>query len=908
MPQKAILNRRTSEQIKTEIIDRLGFFPPFFEPALRSPNVLENLWQQTLSGYIENPIPELFKEKLAAVLARYCTVPYCLLCHSSALRPLGMTASAVLEILEQPPLSSIELAEKTKCLDAERIADWPEANSHLEECILYCAVAIFLGEDTVECQQKLRNLLPDSYFDNLISFIAYNRTSLTWAEAHPELDFKNDKRVRENYAPLVADEPRLADFFSNYQGRAKAQMGRRAKWLTEENKAFVKQERVLRADVESEQARLIRVFEAMPNPVAMLNGPDHRFTFTNSSYRDLLIGGKKVVGRTVADALPEAIEQGFGKLLDNVYQTGIRIAASETPIDLEQADGQMKKFYLDILYEAVRDADGEIEGIVVVVTDVTQQVVQRQLLVEVNKAVSIQQRKLDLIIKEAPIGIALFTGADLKFEIANEQWQALVPNQRTYIGRTYDEVYPDLIPTGLSKIIRKVFDSGETFTALEMLVPVMKADGSMEERYFDLSYIRMTDADEVPYGVFSVAANITDRVMAKIELSEAKADAERANLLKSAFLANMSHEIRTPLGAMIGFADLMRDPGLSEGERSNYINILLRNGDQLSVIINDILDLSKVEAGHLTLEYIDTDHKIIGLEVVSLMQGKAREKDLSLEYSADMTTPSLITSDPTRVRQILLNLVGNAIKFTQFGSVKIRAYGGKTDSGKRALCFEVSDTGIGISAPQIKRLFQTFSQADETTTRRFGGTGLGLALSRRLARALGGDITIAQSAEGVGTTFLVKIADEPDKRSSIADTFKVERRNEPDVKEQSLVGLKILVVDDAPDNRALIWHYLTKQGASVESAENGLLGFKTAIAGDFDLVLMDIQMPVMDGYSATQKLREAGYRKPIVALTAHAMNEIRKKALNVGYTDHLTKPINPADLIRTILRLTAAPV
>ena len=329
---------------------------------------------------------------------------------------------------------------------------------------------------------------------------------------------------------------------------------------------------------------------------------------------------------------------------------------------------------------------------------------------------------------------------------------------------------------------------------------------------------------------------------------------------------------------------------------------MIRNGEQLALIINDILDLSKVEAGHLTLEFTDTYHKFIGSDVVSLLHVKAREKDLALEYDFDESTPEVITADPTRVRQILLNLVGNAIKFTQFGSVKIKTYGCRVGP-RPALCFEITDTGIGIPKDQQARLFQPFSQADETTTRKFGGTGLGLALSRRLARELGGDITIVRSAVGIGTTFLVKIADQPDKRSAPEDTFKSEPRIEPEIKENELAGIRILVVDDAPDNQQLIWRYLTKQGASVQSAENGLLGYRAALSGDFDLVLMDIQMPVMDGYTATQKLRDAGYQKPVVALTAHAMNDIRKKALNVGYTDHLTKPIKPKELIATIVRL-----
>ena len=385
-------------------------------------------------------------------------------------------------------------------------------------------------------------------------------------------------------------------------------------------------------------------------------------------------------------------------------------------------------------------------------------------------------------------------------------------------------------------------------------------------------------------------------------LEAAKKEAEHANELKSAFLANMSHEIRTPLGAMMGFADLLKDPGLTASERQSFIDILSRNGESLSVIINDILDLSKVEAGHLTLEYTDTRPDQIGADVISLLRVKAREKDLVLNYTHDETSPASVVADPNRVRQILLNLVSNAIKFTQFGSVNLRSFACKNDRGRDALCFEVSDTGIGIPLHQQEKIFEMFVQADGSMTRRFGGTGLGLALSRSLARMMGGDVVVTHSKEGVGSTFLVTIEDQPEMRNQTATEFSRQTTDQQELSDQILEGVKILVVDDAPDNQQLIWRYLTKKGAVVESAENGYLGYRAAINGHFDLILMDIQMPVMDGYAATQKLREAGYKKPIVALTAHAMNEVRKKAFNVGYTDHLTKPINSKELITTIVK------
>jgi CheY-like chemotaxis protein len=280
---------------------------------------------------------------------------------------------------------------------------------------------------------------------------------------------------------------------------------------------------------------------------------------------------------------------------------------------------------------------------------------------------------------------------------------------------------------------------------------------------------------------------------------------------------------------------------------------------------------------------------------------KAKEKDLTLEAIIEKSMPDVVISDPTRVRQVLLNLVSNAIKFTKFGSVSIHCRVSKNANGENEIQFDVRDTGIGIPESQQEKIFEVFVQADGSMTRRFGGTGLGLALSRRLARALGGDVSISKSVEGVGTTFTFTFLDYPLRRVAIEIQREAKLDSGP-IKDDALSGVKVLVIDDAPDNQQLIWRYLTKKGALVDSADNGLTGYRKALMGDFDIVLMDIQMPEMDGYTATQKLRAAGYSKPIIALTAHAMSEVRKKALNVGCTDHLPKPINQRDLVETIAK------
>ena len=653
----------------------------------------------------------------------------------------------------------------------------------------------------------------------------------------------------------------------------------------------------LRAEMERQNESLLSLFMRAPVAICVLEGPKHVYTLSNPLYDQLV--QREVLGKEVRTAFTEREVAPFFKILDQVYESGEPYVELEKSVPFVETNGQTRERFINFAYQPLRDSQDKITGILAFHIDVTEQVESRKLI-QLEQLKSLQsERRLQNALANGKMG----------------SWEIRFPEGALYADANFRRFHNASEGENIQAAIKRIAhpeDQEVVRQALEKATKnnepyfceyrIMNADGSY--KWVAARGVPSYNDKGEAVSVLGVAFEIGDQKDAEFELKKAKEDAEAANRFKSAFLANMSHEIRTPLGAMIGFADLIRDQGLTHGERSNYANIMLRNGEQLLTLINDILDLSKIESGHLTLEYTDTDHQIIGAEVVSLMQIKAQEKDLALDYQADPSTPPLITSDPTRVRQILLNLVSNAIKFTQFGSVKIRSYGCVTKTGNQALCFEVTDTGIGITAAQQEKLFQTFTQADVTTTRQFGGTGLGLVLSRRLARALGGEVDILKSEQGVGSVFVVTFADEKEKRSVVEEAFKIEVHNDLEIPENALKGKRILVVDDAPDNQQLIWRYLTKQGAIVESAENGLLGFRSAIAGNFDLVLMDIQMPVMDGYTATLKLREAGYTKPIIALTAHAMNEIRKKALNVGYTDHLTKPIDPKALIRSIMQHT----
>jgi two-component system, sensor histidine kinase len=368
--------------------------------------------------------------------------------------------------------------------------------------------------------------------------------------------------------------------------------------------------------------------------------------------------------------------------------------------------------------------------------------------------------------------------------------------------------------------------------------------------------------------------------------------AEQASQAKNLFLANMSHEIRTPLNAILGFSEILQDPQLVEKDKQRYAAIIRRTGESLNTIINDILDISKIEADRVEIQESKFSLTQMLSDLYALLKMRCDEKGIQLIFEKIGPVSEYIITDQTRLRQILTNIIGNSIKFTEKGHVMLTY-----EVRGKMLFFTVSDTGAGISKEQRQNLFKVFSQGDSSVRKKYGGTGLGLSIAQKLSQLLGGDAGLLDSEEGLGSLFFVQVKYNPTEKPISEPVVAL-----PIVNAKVIENKNILVVEDSLDNQMLMEFYLTKHKAKVTFANNGQEGVEAALKGSFDLILMDIQMPVLDGYAATEEIRRRGVVIPIIALTGYAMKEDQDRCLKAGCNEFLAKPIHKEKLIATLAK------
>lgn len=537
-------------------------------------------------------------------------------------------------------------------------------------------------------------------------------------------------------------------------------------------------------------------------------------------------------------------------------------------------------------------------------------------------------RKLSLVVQKVQVAV-IITDATGRIEWINDNFTRMTGYEaHEAIGQT-----PGLLLQGVDteqdtvRRIRESLSRGEAFSE-EMLN--YRKDGSPFWMSMNVSPIRDENGKLVQW--ISINEDITERRREQASIERAKTAAESANKAKDEFLANMSHEIRTPLTAILGYAEILdAESGIPGPMRRDALQSIRKNGQHLVNIINEILDLSKIEAGRLEVEKVRFSPRDLLTEIVTVMRGQALTKRLPLELDFVGNMPQTIETDPLRLRQILMNLISNAIKFTEDGEVRVLVRVRHMATGSARFQIDVIDTGVGIRPEVMERIFDPFAQEDSSTTRRFGGTGLGLAISIRLAKLLGGTIDV-QSKPGAGSCFTVDIdAGRPDEALAVElpiselprmemkffhDRTRAPEASLPEASAPQIPGAqipgagarRILVVDDAPENQRLIEFKIKRLGYDVDIADEGQSGYQSAMQAmrsrnPYRCILLDMQMPVMDGYETARKLRAEKYDYPIVALTANAMRGEREKCIAAGCDDYVSKPIDFDELEQVIDRL-----
>ncbi|HSN60008.1 MAG TPA: ATP-binding protein [Ferruginibacter sp.] len=514
------------------------------------------------------------------------------------------------------------------------------------------------------------------------------------------------------------------------------------------------------------------------------------------------------------------------------------------------------------------------------------------------KKIEDSNKRYNMMLMQSPFAFAVLKGKGMHISLANDSIKEIWGKGKDIEGKPLVEVLPELKGGPLLKLLNKVYSSGKPYHGYEMLVP-LKRNGELKDAYFNFVYQPYLEADETISGVTIISTEVTDHVIAKLELIEAKKQAEHKTEIaevavksKQQFLSNMSHEIRTPMNAIIGFTNVVMKTKLNDKQRE-YLNAIKVSGESLIVLINDILDMAKVDAGKVTFEHIPFYLFSSVSDMLHLFETKMQEKNVVLVKQYDTSIPNLLVGDPMRLRQIILNLMANAVKFSDKGKITVNIKKLEEDTKRVTIKFSISDTGIGIPDSKLKYIFDAFNQVALETNRLYGGAGLGLAIVKQLVELQGGTVSVKSKIDK-GSTFSFTLSFDKATLNTAIETGK------PDESAQKLLLnktgkkiVKVLVVEDVPLNQLLIKILVEEFGFSADMAENGKSAIDYLAKNKYDIILMDLQMPVMNGFELTEYIRNVlKSQVPIIALTADVTTVNAEICKSFGMNDYISKPID----------------
>jgi PAS domain S-box-containing protein len=522
-----------------------------------------------------------------------------------------------------------------------------------------------------------------------------------------------------------------------------------------------------------------------------------------------------------------------------------------------------------------------------------------------SKEVEDSNKRFNMVLLQSPFAIAILKGKDMVVSLANDAIKEIWGKGKKVEGQKFNDVLPELLDTEFPLLLHNVLTTGIPFYGNEYLVPLVH-DGALRDAYFNFFYQPYYEADETVSGVTIIAYDVTTEVIAKNELIESKINAELKTKIaeeavksKQQFLSNMSHEIRTPMNAIIGFTNVVLKTKLDKSQKE-YINAIKESGDALIILINDILDIAKVDSGKMTFDYTTFNLSKSISTILHLFEQKMKEKNLELLYECEPCIPKFLVGDPMRLRQIILNLMSNAIKFTSKGKISVNVQLLNEDNNKVSIQFLITDTGIGVSQDRLSQIFNNFEQANKGTSSSYGGTGLGLAIVKQLVELQGG-LIIAQSEIEKGSCFGFIMSF--DKRVDLEEEIKEDTTPMLQIIQKNLPAekIKVLVVEDVILNQLLLKIILLDFGYDIDLADNGKIAIEKFQKNTYDIVLMDLQMPEMNGFEATSYIRDILKSNiPIIALTADVTTADVEKCKAVGMNDYVSKPIDEKLLFNKI--------